>query len=158
MTNSKTKLLSVILIFFCTTSFSQTVKTIDSSEFQYQACLDKGQFMIDCSNHFYSQMDSLLNVQYKKLRSKCDSVQKVNLKNDQQKWLAVRDKQFKFNKQQVNKDAKDNGYNGGQDEVMILMDKNAKFVKDRVIELINQTPDSYSAKKYKSKTYKVSTE
>lgn len=103
-------------------------------------------------------MDSLLNVQYKKLRSKCDSVQKVNLKNDQQKWLAVRDKQFKFNKQQVNKDAKDNGYNGGQDEVMILMDKNAKFVKDRVIELINQTPDSYSAKKYKSKTYKVSTE
>jgi len=140
------------------TGFSQTIKTIDSLETQYQACLDKGQFMFDCAYKFYSQMDSLLNIQYKNLRSKCDSVQKVNLKDDQLRWLAVRDKQFQFNKQKVNKEAKGNGYNGGQDEIMILTEKNAMFVKDRVIYLIGKTPDSYSVGIYKGNTYKVSKE
>lgn len=112
--------------------------------------------MLGCANTFFSQMDSLLNAQYKKLRSNCDSVQKLNLKDDQLKWLDVREKQFKFNKYQVHKEAKENGYNGGQDETMILTDKNATFVKDRVIELIKKTPDNYSAGKYKSKIYKVS--
>lgn len=114
--------------------------------------------MLDCANKFYSQMDSLLNLQYKKLRAKCDSVQKVNLKDDQLRWLAVRDKQFRFNKQKVHKEAKDNGYDSGQDERMIVTDKNVMFVKERVIELIAKTPDSYSADKYKGKNYKVSTE
>ena len=114
--------------------------------------------MLGCSERFYFQMDSLLNIQYKKLRSKCDSVQKINLKDDQIKWLAVRDKQFKYNKQQVNKEAKESGYDGGQDEKMILTDKNAMFVKDRVVELLNKTLDNYSTDKYKSKSYKISTE
>ena len=101
-------------------------------------------------------MDSLLNLQYKKLRTKCDSIQKINLKDDQIKWLAVRDKQFKYNRQQVHKEAKESGYDGGQDEIMILTDKNTMFVKDRVIELISKSPNSYSADKYKSKLYKIS--
>lgn len=152
MTKFKIKFLSIVFIFFCLTGFSQTAKTIDILESQYQACLDKGEFMLGCSEKFYFQMDSLLNVEYKKLRAKCDSTQKVNLKDDQVKWLAIRDKQFKFNRQQVHKEAKESGYEGGQDEIMILTDKNAMFVKDRVIELIGKKPDSYSADKYKRKT------
>ena len=114
--------------------------------------------MLDCAEKFYAQMDSLLNLQYKRLRAKCDSVQKVNLKDDQLGWLAVRDKQFQFNKQKVHKEAKDYGYDSGQDEIMILTDRNAMFVKERVIELIAEAPDSYSADKYKGKNNKVSKE
>src|SRR5690606_30790237 len=97
MTKFKIKYLSIVFIFFCLTSFSQTAKTIDILESKYQVCLDKGEFMLGCSEKFYFQMDSLLNVEYKKLRAKCDSIQKVNLKEDQVKWLAIRDKQFMFN-------------------------------------------------------------
>jgi uncharacterized protein YecT (DUF1311 family) len=158
MTNFKSKFLSIAFTFFCLTGFSQTLNTINSLESAYQKCLDKGQFMRGCSNTFYSQMDSLLNLQYRKLREKCDSVQKANLKDDQLRWLNIRDKQFKFNKQQVYKEAKENGYDGGQDEIMILTDKNTMFVKDRVIELIKKSPDDYSADKYKIKTYKILTE
>lgn len=158
MTNLKSKFLTITFGFFCLTGYSQTLNTINNLEREYQKCLDKGQFMLGCANTFYSQIDSLLNLQYKKLRSNCDIVQKVNLKNDQLKWLAVRDKQFQFNKQQVQKEAKANGYKGGQDEIMVLTDKNAIFVKERVIELINKKPEDYSADKYKSKTYKIFTE
>ncbi len=158
MSNLKSKLLSIAPILFCLSGFSQTPKTVDSLEAQLQACLDKGQFMLGCADWFYSQMDALLNVEYKKLRAKCDSVQKVNLKSDQLKWLIARDKQFKFNRQKVHKEAKKGGYDGGQDEEMILIEKNAMFLRERVIELINKTPDSYSADKYKSKNYKISTE
>src|SRR4051812_23221934 len=100
MTNLKFQFLTIIFTFTCLTEFSQTLATVDSLESQHQACLDKGEFMLGCSERFYFQMDCLLNIQYKKLRAKCDSVQKINLKDDQIKWLAVRDKQFKYNKQQ----------------------------------------------------------
>ena len=79
-------------------------------------------------------------------------------KDDQIKWLAARDKQFKYNRQHVHKEAKESGFEGGQDEIMILTDKNSMFVRDRVVELLNKLPNNYSANKYKGKTYKVSTE
>jgi len=139
----------IILTFSCLTGFAQTLKTIDSLETQHQTCLDKGEYMLGCSKTFYSQMDSLLNVQYKKLRSKCDSIQKEYLKDEQLEWLSNRDKQFSQTQKQVNKEAKKNGYDGGQDETMILTDKNAMFVKQRVIELIKATPNNYSANNYK---------
>jgi uncharacterized protein YecT (DUF1311 family) len=156
MTELKSKFTTIIFIFVCSSGFSQTTKTIEGLESQYQVCLDKGKSMLGCSEKFYFQMDSLLNVQYKKLRAKCDSIQKINLKDDQIKWLAVRDKQFKYNRQQAHKAAKESGDDGGQDETMILTDKNAMFVKDRVVELVNKLPDSYSTDTYKSKSYKVS--
>lgn len=149
MTDLKFIISSVIFTFSCLTGFAQTQKTIDSLETQYQTCLDKGQYMLGCSKLFYSQMDSLLNVRYKKLRSMCDSVQKENLKDEQLEWLSSRDKQFIQNQRQVNKEAKKDGYTGGQDETMILTDTNANYVKQRVIKLINSSPNNYSADKYK---------
>ena len=130
MTKLKLTFLTLIFIFNYLTGFSQTTKTIDSLKSQHQACLDKGKFMLGCSERFYFQMDSLLNIQYKKLWTKCDSMQKANLKDDEIKWLAVRDKQFKYNRKQVHKEAKEEGYDGGLDEIMILTDKNATFVKE----------------------------
>ena len=158
MTKLKLSFLIILFISNCLTAFSQTEKTIDSLERQHQTCLDKGEYMLGCSKKFYFQIDSLLNIQYKKLREKCDNTQKANLKDDQIKWLAARDKQFKYNRQHVHKEAKESGFEGGQDEIMILTDKNSMFVRDRVVELLNKLPNNYSANKYKGKTYKVSTE
>jgi uncharacterized protein YecT (DUF1311 family) len=139
MIKLKFNFLIIISIFTCLTGFSQTAKTIDSLESQHQSCLDKGEFMLGCTERFYFQMDSLLNVLYKKLRSKCDSIQKENLKDEQLQWLSKRDKQFRENQKQVHKEAKEKGYDGGEIETMILIDKNAMFVKERVIELLNRT-------------------
>lgn len=141
-----------ISILFCLTSltgFAQTNNVVDTLEDQYQACLDKGEGMLGCSDLFYRQMDSLLNLQYKKLRSMCDNVQKSNLKAQQLKWLSKRDKQFKQNQVETKKAAQESGYDGGEIETMTLIDKNAMFVKARVIELMNSSPKDYSAKTYK---------
>jgi uncharacterized protein YecT (DUF1311 family) len=151
MIKIKLNFLIIIFIFTCFTGFSQTAKTIDSFESQHQACLDKGEFMLGCTERFYFQMDSLLNVLYKKLRSKCDSIQKENLKDEQLQWLSKRDKQFRKNQKQVHKEAKEKEYDGGEIETMILTDKNAMFVKERVIELLNSTLENYSEHTYKRK-------
>ena len=100
-------------------------------------------------------MDSLLNVQYKKLRSKCDSIQKENLKEEQLQWLSKRDKQFRKNRKQIHAEAKQKGYDGGEIETMILTDKNAMFIKKRVLELLNSSRENYSANKYKRKYSKL---
>ncbi len=138
----------LIFLFGSLTSFSQTTKTIDSLETRCQVCLDKGEFMLGCSKSFYSQMDSLLNLEYKMLRSKCDKIQKGNLKDEQLEWLSKRDLQFKKNQQQVHKEAVEKEYSGGQDETMFLTEQNASFVKERVIALSNSTPETYSANQY----------
>jgi uncharacterized protein YecT (DUF1311 family) len=148
MTSLKIKLLFIIFCFISLTSFAQTLKTIDSVQTQYQLCLDKGEYMLGCSKIFYYQMDSLLNLIYKKLRLTCDSIQKENLKDEQLEWLTKRDKQFIKNQKETNKEAKKEGYVGGQDERMILIHTNASFVKQRVIELINASSTNYSADKY----------
>lgn len=140
---------TVMLALSSMTGFTQTLKTIDSLEIQLQNCLDEGEYMLGCSKLFYFQMDSILNVRYKQLRFMCDSVQKENLKDEQLEWLAKRDRQFNLNKQQVNKEAKKDGYEGGQNETMFLTEKNASYVKQRVVELIKVAPENYSADKYK---------
>lgn len=120
-------------------SFSQKFKIVDSLESKYQACLDKGQAMLSCANTFYGQMDSLLNLQYQKLIRQMETVEGAKLKSEQRKWLAERDKQFVLFKQQVHKEAVDNGFDGGQDEQMILTERKAMFVKHRVIELLTMS-------------------
>ena len=89
-------------------------------------------------------MDSILNIRYKLLRSRSNATQKSNLKTEQLKWLAKRDKQFAINKQKVHKQAVIDEMDGGQDEMMILTQKNADFIKARVIELLKKTPDDYN--------------
>lgn len=130
------------------TCFSQTRSVLDSLENRYQACLDKGKNMFGCAKLFYQQMDSLLNVQYKQLRSSCDSVQKENLKQEQLKWLAKRDAYFKqtlntFKSKNPKADPFGNAF-GAQDDAMSMFDDNATFVKKRLLELIGKKPTDFS--------------
>lgn len=113
------KLKTIILfqIFFCffiTSAFSQTKQTIESLENKYQACLDKGQNMLGCANTFYAQVDSLLNLQYRNLLGQMGAAGSVRFKKEQRKWLTDRDKHFVLLKQQVYKEAADNGFDGGK--------------------------------------------
>lgn len=122
--------------------FSQTKSVVDSLENRYQACLDKGRNMLGCAKLFYQQMDSLLNVQYKQLRSSCDSIGKEKLKEEQLKWLTKRDTYFKqtlgtFKSKNLKADPFGNAF-GAQDDAMMMFDDNAAFVKKRVLELIGR--------------------
>ena len=142
--------LIITLTFFISflSSFSQTKETVDSIAKEYQDCLDKGQSMGGCARHFLFQMDSLLNVYYRQLRSKCDSSQRENLKDEQLEWLVKRDKTFLRNEKEAEKDAKKEGLSESV-EIMFANDKNATTIKERIIQLIKNNPESYSPHKYK---------
>lgn len=129
----------IVLFFFFLTiiSHSQTIATIDSLEDESQSCLDKGEFMLGCSIRFYDQMDSMLNKVYNKLRSELDSSQKELLKKEEKDWLKKRDKFFKQTNAELEKIIKKNG-NAGQDDEMFRYQENARFVKERVLELIKR--------------------
>lgn len=62
----------------------------------------------------------------------------ARFKNNQREWLKERDKQFVLFKEQMHKEAVNIEVDGGQDEQMILADKKAQFVKQRVVELLLQ--------------------
>lgn len=127
-----------MIFFIATKGFSQTKKTVDSLQNEEQKCLDKGQYMLGCSLNFYDQMDSLLNVVYFKLYHSLDTINQTNLKREQKRWLVKRDNIFKLNSQKIHKEAVKEGFDGGQDERMIIAEKNAIVVKQRVLELIVQ--------------------
>jgi len=131
--NSFKILLSSILVFCLSVNFAycQNKQTIDSIQKSYQSCLDNGQFMSGCSKSHYQQMDSLLNVVYSKLRLKIDSVAKIQLKKEQKEWLLKRDNYFKENQKQISVTA-------AQDDLMEMYDKDADFVKERVLHLIER--------------------
>jgi uncharacterized protein YecT (DUF1311 family) len=127
-----------LTFLIATQSFSQTKNTVDSLQNEEQKCLDKGQYMLGCSLNFYNQMDSLLNVVYFKLYHSLDTSNQGKLKKEQKLWLTKRDKIFKLNAQKTHEEAVKDGFDGGQDERMILADKNATVVKQRVLELIGR--------------------
>jgi len=147
MTTFKTILVSLLICASCICSFSQTKHTIDSLSDKNQECLDKGNFMLGCAEIFYSQIDSLLNTRYNILRSLCNNTQKTNLKNEQLKWLAKRDKQFEINRRKIHKQAVADGFAGGQDEEMILVQTNTDYVEKRVLELLDKKPTDYNSSK-----------
>ena len=144
------KIKFIIFFFFISlTGFSQTDKTVNILETKYQNCLDKGEFMLGCTEIFYQEMDSLLNFYYNRLRYSCDSFQKENLKDEQLIWLEKRDNKFKLNKKITKQEAKKLGYEGGQIEQMTLIDMNANFVRNRVVELSKIKAENYSPQNYK---------
>jgi uncharacterized protein YecT (DUF1311 family) len=142
MTDFKFSTFTTLLLVICLTGFSQTAKTIDSLEDQYQSCLDKGGYMLGCSKTFYAQMDSMLNVAYFKLRSTLDTTKQAALKQEQKLWLAKRDAYFR----KTLKKFKDNhpdispygSATGARDDAMFMHDDNAEFVETRVLELLKR--------------------
>ncbi|MGV3503723.1 MAG: lysozyme inhibitor LprI family protein [Adhaeribacter sp.] len=132
----KITLLSPILILLAFTAQSQTPAQLDTMSRQYKSCLDKGSFMLGCSQQYYKQMDSLLNVVYNKMRKPMNATDKLAFKNEQLKWLQKRDAYFKKVDKQS---AADSGPGPvGQDFLMIALDEKANFVRKRVEELQNR--------------------
>ncbi|MEO5776524.1 MAG: lysozyme inhibitor LprI family protein [Flavobacterium sp.] len=91
--------------------------------------------MKKCSYGYLHKSDSLLNVVYNKVKLKLNSTQKAKLKKEQLAWLKKRDAYFdKVIKSTLN------GEEGliGDDLRMVIADKEADFVFDRVEELIRR--------------------
>ena len=130
--------ISILIFFsFCLfQTFAQTVKSIDDMSKKYQTCLDAGKDMLGCSQHFYAQMDSTLNVAYNNLLTLLNSTEKESLKKEQLMWLKKRDTYFK-KKDKIFQDNVKKG-NWGQDMKMITYDDKANYVKERVIVLIKK--------------------
>ncbi|MDD2798735.1 MAG: lysozyme inhibitor LprI family protein [Bacteroidales bacterium] len=117
-------------------SFAQNKHTVDLLQSSYQSCLDTGANMSDCALTFYIQMDSLLNVTYTRLRAKLNPAKKATLKKEQKAWLQKRDQYLR----KTNREAMKNGGLNmpiSQDERMMMYDKNAIFVKARVLKLVS---------------------
>jgi uncharacterized protein YecT (DUF1311 family) len=142
----------ITILFFCFfyyKSFSQSEITLKNLETKYKTCLDKGEFILGCTSIFYQEMDSLLNLYYNQIMKESDSLQKENLKDEQLNWLEKRDKNFISSEKKIKKEAKKLGYNGGQIELLEILDQKSTFVKIRVKELTNKKPENYSPKNYK---------
>jgi uncharacterized protein YecT (DUF1311 family) len=140
------KLTVTLFLFFVSVhALAQTNDDVNMLQQRYQKCLDSGQAMRNCALVFFNQMDSLLNLAYNQLRSNSDSIQKNNLKDDQKDWLMSRDNYFKKTKADLKGKAK----TMTQDAEMMMHDKNAAFVKTRVLELIKKQTTDYAAENYK---------
>ena len=126
------KIILIGFLFVSYAAFSQTKETIDRMDSSEQSCLDSGVYMLGCADTYYAEMDSMLNLVYKKLRMKCDSSQRAALKAEQLKWLSDRDKYFKKVRTQSFGDMT------GQDKEMAITDKYAQFVRERVLVLIKR--------------------
>jgi uncharacterized protein YecT (DUF1311 family) len=109
----------------------QTVKTMDSLEESYQICLDKGANMLACSQVYYQQMDTMLNLVNKRLYKNLSASQRSALKSQQLKWLSRRDQYFKNIPLEPEEKILEK-----EDREMVVTDRRAGFVKERVIELL----------------------
>lgn len=116
---------------------SQTQYTLDSLKKVNQACLDSGIGMTGCAGNYYQQMDSLLNVVYKKLYARSNSSAKLELKKEQLQWLKERDRSFKKisdeNKKEAQKDEMLRHFN-----TMFNLQEEADFVQKQVAVLIKR--------------------
>ncbi|PIQ22772.1 MAG: hypothetical protein COW65_01255 [Cytophagales bacterium CG18_big_fil_WC_8_21_14_2_50_42_9] len=126
-----------ILTCINTIGYAQTQTQLTNLKKQHQSCLDKGVNMFSCSQQYYKQMDSLLNVAYNRIRKPMSQTEKLAFKNEQIKWLQKRDAFFV----KVDKEAAAESGPGpiGRDFLMIAMDEKANFVRKRVEELIKRT-------------------
>ena len=121
----------ILILFF--SSYAQTEKLLNEMDEIHQNCLDKGENMFECANNFYKQMDSTLNVVYKTLKKQLNTIQFKKLKNDQLKWLMIRNIHFI----KLDKDAEINEL-GREIGNVFTQNQKAYFVKERVQLLLKK--------------------
>ena len=128
------KHLFFLLFLISLSAYSQKNETIQKLDKELQKCLDDTQNnMLNCTRVYYNQIDDLLNVTYKKIRTSLTKSEQEKLKNQQLAWLKKRDLYFKKVTAKTSSDL--DGDNSSQDYQMICTHENALFVKDRVLEL-----------------------
>lgn len=142
------KLVIVMLLFTFVISAQNFDKDLKKIKLDNQKCLDKGEVMLGCSQKYYVQMDSLLNVVYKNCRSKLSLNQQQELKNKQLLWLKNRDIKFK------KIDSEDTGLGNGLDDLMAKTQQKADFVSERISFLITNYTQNKSALNYKNQILK----
>jgi uncharacterized protein YecT (DUF1311 family) len=127
----KTTLFSLFLLSgYCT--FSQNIATVNKYDSLYKACLTHGKDLEQCSEKYYTRMDSMLNVVYKALLARYDKKGKATLKSEQADWIINRDTYF-------DKAAKeDSAMSDAGDKQMDIADKKAGYVRKRVLILLNR--------------------
>ncbi|HMG83962.1 MAG TPA: lysozyme inhibitor LprI family protein [Ferruginibacter sp.] len=123
-------LVTFILIGYA--SYAQTAATVNDLDSSYRTCLDNGTDMYGCAVTNYAQMDSLLNVVYKKLHTKYSSSAYSQLKTEQKNWLKTRKAYFK------KIDAGNAEGLVGQGRMMFIEDEKSTFVRARVLDLIKR--------------------
>lgn len=117
-------------------SFAQSRRAVEDMAARHQTCLDEGRHMLQCSREYYRQMDSLLNMTYKNLYSGMAPAEREMLKKEQVSWLRRRDEYFK--EQQAKYRKSFDAGEMGADMFMVVYDDDAEFVKERILELIDQ--------------------
>ena len=128
------KLLLIFICFINLCCYSQANKAINKLDIEHKKCLDNVENnMANCTFEFYTKMDDLLNITYKKIKIQLSKSDQQKLKELQILWLKKRDQYFK----KIAKETKEelDGDNTSQDYRMICVHENAIFVKDRILEL-----------------------
>ena len=113
--------------------YSEIISNLDD---EHQACLDKGEAMMQCSYQYSQKMDSMLNVVYKELLGGYSSEQKAKLRAEEREWINFRDKELKKIYSTVSSTGDKDGFLP-QDEKMIAYGEEAKLTRDRVLVLID---------------------
>jgi|GEM_PF-427501 len=136
---SKLIIVLAAIFYLSFVTLGQTRKVVDSVDVKYQECLDNGRHTFACAKKYYSQMDSLVNFYYLTIYTSLDTTKKIDFRKDEIEWLNKRDKYFKKTYLCFKKD---NPYQepftkpkGAEYDAMQMFDKNAKYVRDRVISL-----------------------
>lgn len=123
-------LATTITLFISTVVYSQTLKELRELEVKNQLCLDKGIDMIGCQISYHQQLDSILNLVYKKLRKSLSVDEKAALKTKQLKWLQERDTYFR----KLEHDRDKYEIEIGRLAMYLSMNN---YIEDRIIYLLN---------------------
>ncbi len=125
-----------MFIFFNVSANAQLKNSMDRIYQDHLKCLDSGINMLGCSRKYYLEMDSMLNLTYKKLRASLNEAEKSKLKEEQLKWLKERDAYFEDQNRIFNEKVTSGEW--GNDMYMVTYDDKADFVRKRVLDIIKR--------------------
>ena len=136
-----------LLVLSAGETAAQSVKPLEEINTRYQSCLDTGVDMSGCSKRHFQQIDSLLHVTYRYLKSGLGATEKETLKKEQLAWLEER-KNF-FRQENAILQKKSEAGEGGLDLAMISYDSKADFLRERLLVLLNWTKEHHLNKDHK---------
>jgi uncharacterized protein YecT (DUF1311 family) len=133
------KLLLFLSLMVGVKTYAQTRRSVvDSLERTYQLCLAQSRYTYGCALEYYQQMDSMLDIVYRRLYTSLDTSRRRNLKVEQGLWLEKKESYFKLLDARVEK------FRGktlaGLDDQAITTDQKAAYIKERVTALIKSYP------------------
>jgi hypothetical protein len=116
---------------------SQLLRDLRSIDEDYKEYLEDGTAMMAYAGWYSGEMDSMLNVVYRRLQATNTKEQNVALKADEIRWLKKRDALFTKMDRKLERD-----YPKAvpHDEQMFVWDNQAMYIRKRVLYLIHKLP------------------